>query len=121
MRWPRAADKKRSTSPSSTVVAVPSFGSYRDCLARHRLDEALNLGLVVLGSHVGADERVQPARGQIEFARARRAGHVEVHLHGGQPVARLARRFVLLEKSDNPAPPRQVPLSLLTIFAASAL
>src|SRR5882762_9571235 len=74
MRWPRAADKKRSTSPSSTVVAVPSFGSYRDCLARHRLDEALNLGLVVLGSHVGADERVQPARGQIEFARARRAG-----------------------------------------------
>src|SRR6266851_5096514 len=103
MRWPRATDKKRSTSPSSTVVAESTFGSYRDCIARPRLDEALNLGLVVLGSRAGADERVQSARGQIEFARARRAGHVEVHVHGGQPVARLARRFVLLEKGDDPA------------------
>jgi hypothetical protein len=72
MRWPRAADKKRSTSPSSTVVAV-STSSYRDCLARPRLDEALNLGLVVVGLHAGPDERVQSARGQIEFVRARRA------------------------------------------------
>jgi len=28
---------------------------------------------------------------------------VEVHVHGGQPVARLARRFALLEKGDDPA------------------
>src|SRR5689334_1058258 len=83
MRWPRATDKKRSTSPSSTAVAVSTFGSYRDCLARLRLDEALDLGLVVVGSHAGADGRVQSAR--------------------GQPVARLARRFVLLEQGDDPA------------------
>ena len=82
---------------------MSTFGSYRDCLARHRLDEALNLGLVVLGSHAGADERVQSARGQIEFARARRAGHVDVRVHGGQPVAPLARRFALLEEGDDPA------------------
>src|SRR3984893_15269371 len=103
MRWPKATDKKRSTSPSSTVVAVSTFGSYRDCLARPRLNEALNLGLVVLGSHAGADERAQTARGQIEFPRAKRGGHVDVHVHGGQPVARLARRFALLEERDDPA------------------
>src|ERR1700720_3945358 len=72
-------------SAVSTVDAVSTSGSYRESLARHCANEALNLGLVVVGSHAGADERVQSARGQIEFPRTRRAGHVD--------VARLARRF----------------------------
>src|ERR1700730_18431994 len=88
-------------SAVSTVDAVSPSGSYRESLARHCANEALNLGLVVVGSHAGADERVQSARGQIACARAKRAGHVDVHVHGGQPVARLARRFALLEEGDD--------------------
>jgi hypothetical protein len=72
-------------------------------LASHCPNEALHLGLVVVVVHAGADERVQSARGQIERGRARRAGHVNVDVHGGQPVARLARRFAVLEKADDPA------------------
>jgi hypothetical protein len=67
MRWTRAADKKRSTSPSA-VVGMSIFGSCRDGLAGRRLDEALNLGPVVLGSH--ARGRARPIRAGRSSSRA---------------------------------------------------
>src|SRR3989442_9176097 len=69
-------------------------------LARHCPNEALHLGLVVVVVQAGADERVDSARGQID---PRQAGLVGVDGHGAQPVARLARRFAVLEKGDDPA------------------
>src|SRR5256885_5726022 len=48
----------------------------------------------------GADERVDSARGLIE---PRQTGLVGVDVHGAQPVARLGRRFAVLEKGDDPA------------------
>jgi hypothetical protein len=70
MRWARAADRKRSISPSSTVVAMSTSGSYRESLARHRPNEAFHLGLVVVVVHAGADERVQSARSAMAEATA---------------------------------------------------
>jgi hypothetical protein len=78
---------------------VVKFG---ESLARHCPNEAFHLSLVVVIVHAGADERVQSARGQIERGRARRAGHVDVDAHSGEPLARLARRFALFEKGDDP-------------------
>src|SRR2546425_4318622 len=87
-------------SAVSTVVAMSTSGSYRESLVRHCPNEALHLGLVVVVVHAGADERVDSARGQID---PRQAGLVGVDLHGAQPVARLGRRFAVLEKGDDPA------------------
>src|ERR1700730_16380450 len=72
-------------------------------LARDCPNEAPRLGLVVVVVHAGADERVQSARGQIECGRARRAGHVDVDVHRGEALARLARRFAVLQEGDDPA------------------
>src|SRR5262245_5426323 len=63
-------------------------------------DEALHLGLVIVVVHAGSDERVRAARGRIE---PRQAGLVDVDVKGTQPVARLGRRFAVLEKRDDPA------------------
>src|SRR5881628_2437780 len=87
-------------SAVSTVVAMSTSGSYRESLGRHCQNEALRLGLVVVVVHAGADERVDSARGQID---PRQAGLVGVDVHGAQSVARLGRRFAVLEKGDDPA------------------
>src|SRR3984893_14590140 len=103
MRWPKATDKKRSTSPSSTVVAVSTFGSYRDCLARPRLDEALNLGPVVVGSHAGADERVQiHARANRVRAPGERDTWTFMFMADSRSRV-LPGASALLEKGDDPA------------------
>src|SRR5690349_24677890 len=58
-------------------VALPPPERIERGLARHCVDEALHLALVVVVMHAGADERVQSARRQIERGRARRTGHVD--------------------------------------------
>src|SRR3984893_12994778 len=96
MRWARAADRRRSISPSSV-------GAWESGLVRHCPNEAFHLGLVVVVVRAGADERVQSARGQIECGRAWRAGHVDVDVQRGEALARLARRFAVLQEGDDPA------------------
>jgi hypothetical protein len=49
---------------------MSTSGSYRESLARHRPNEALHLGLVVVVVRAGADERVQSARSAMAEAAA---------------------------------------------------
>src|SRR6266404_7228510 len=50
------------------------------------LPEALHFGVVVVVVHARGDERVPSAGGQIEHGCLRRAGHVNVDVHRGEPM-----------------------------------